>query len=149
MLQSIRICLIVVCDYSFGKGCPLPSSFFPTGKLPWSTLPMTPCFPDKWMEPKDLFLGLSSRQHSSCLGKHVNWRRKNKSEQSAPLAFLAWPRCPYESWLLCAGQLSYKVDDRCFSWQVLNKHRPITLDCLVCQVMIYSFILHYLKRLRK
>ena len=89
MLQSIRICLIVVCDYAFGKGCPLPSAFFLTGKLPWGTLPMTPCFPNKWIEPKDLFLGLSSRQHSSCLGKHVNWRRKNKSEQSAPLAFLA------------------------------------------------------------
>lgn len=133
----------------FWKRLSITLILFPTGKLPWSTLPMTPCFPDKWMEPKDLFLGLCSRQHSSCLGKHVNWRRKNKSEQSAPLAFLAWPRCPYESWLLCAGQLSYKVDDWCFSWQVLNKHRPITLDCLVCQVMIYSFILHYLKRLRK
>lgn len=134
----------------FWKRLPITRVLFLPGKLPLSTLPMTPYFPDKWIEPVDVCLGLSSQQHSSCLGKHVNWRlKKNKSEQSALLAFLAWPRCPHESWLLCAAQVSYKVDCPCFSWLVLNKHRPITLGCLVCQTMIYSFILHYLRKLRK
>lgn len=56
---------------------------FLTGKLPWSALPMTLCFPEKRTEIRDPFLGPSSRQPASCLGKHVNWRRKVKSEPSA------------------------------------------------------------------
>lgn len=51
--------------------------------------PWPPVSPNKWMEPKDLFLGLSSRQHSSCLGKHVNWRRKIKVSSQLP-----WPFSP-------------------------------------------------------
>lgn len=57
--KNLFDCYLWLC---FWKRLPVATMlFFLTGKLPWSTLSMTPCFPDKWIEAMDLFLGLSSK----------------------------------------------------------------------------------------
>lgn len=119
--------------------------FFLAGKMQWSTLPMNSCFLDKWIELKDLFLGPSSQQHSSCLGKHKKWRQKKKKVSSQLLwPFSSGPDAHMKA-SFCVLDNS-KVEGQCFSWHVLNKHTAITLGCLECQTLICTFILHYFKK---
>lgn len=71
--------------------------FFLTGTLPWSTSPMTSCPPDKW-----LISAPNSVYHIQPNMQHDVKELKVSSQLSWP--FFTEPRCPYESWLLFAGQ---------------------------------------------